>query len=116
MPGEQWRDLEDGQARRFTSDVLPFDLLITKVFKNCSVFPKGPMFQGDGAVIDGYVVLAEKPLPDNEQNRPGAYLTVVEKAPEKVFGVTGHVLWLHCLSCSVTQIFLFGYSGFFVLA
>ena len=79
IPGEEWRDLVKG-TRRFTSDALPFDLLVTKTFKNCDVLPQGPMFKGDGPVIDRHVVSA-RPLNDlNEQNVPGAYVTAVEKA------------------------------------
>lgn len=79
IPGEEWRDLVKG-TRRFTSDVLPFDLLITKTFKNCNVLPQGPMFKGDGPVIDRYVVKAMPPDTENERNAPGAYVTIAEKA------------------------------------
>jgi len=83
VPGEQWRDLDEGATRRFTNDALPFDLLVTKVFRNCRVVPKGPMFRGDGQVIDGYVVLARAEEKENEQNVPGVYVTLVDKGSGK---------------------------------
>jgi hypothetical protein len=83
IPGEEWRDLDERATRRFTNDALPFDLLVTKTFRNCSVVPKGPMFRGDGQVIDGYVVLARKEENENEQNVPAAYVTLVDKTDGK---------------------------------
>ncbi len=80
IAAEEWRNLEAGSTHRFTADDLPFDLLVTKVFRNCRVVPQGPMFKGDGPVIDGYVVLAAEPQVEAEFNQPGAYITVVEKS------------------------------------
>ncbi|MBL8839941.1 MAG: cytochrome c biogenesis protein ResB [Planctomycetes bacterium] len=79
IPSEEWRELAPGATHRFTHDALPFDVLVTKTFRNCRVVPQGPMFKGDGAVIDGYVVLDSKPEMEQEFNVPGAYLTIAEK-------------------------------------
>lgn len=79
IPGEEWRDLERGSLL-FNGSTLPFDLQISKVFKNARVVPQGPMFKGDGPVIDGYVVLAQPPDPENERNVPALYVTAIERA------------------------------------
>jgi hypothetical protein len=80
IPEDEWTDLERGESRRFTSDELPFDLSVTRWFENCAVVPKGPMFQGDGPTIDGFVVVAAPPQIEAEANVAGAYGTFTEKA------------------------------------
>ena len=80
IPDTDWNDLARGKERRFTSDALPFDLTITRAFANCEVVPKGPMFTGDGPVIDGYVVLKRPLEHEDEQNVPGLYVTCTEHA------------------------------------
>ena len=76
---EEWLDLAPGSERRFESDELPFDVTVTRQFRNCRVFPKGPMFTGDGPVIDGYVVRREATDKEAERNIAGLYLTFTEK-------------------------------------
>lgn len=97
LPDSQWRDLEEGGTRRFTHDALPFDLLVTKAFRNCRVVQKGPMFKGDGPVIDGYVVVAQPPELEAEFNVCGLYVTAIEKAGGRqtdgiVWGMQEHPL------------------------
>lgn len=78
IPGEEWRDL-DGATARFNHDELPFDLRVTKSFRNARVVQQGPMFRGDGPIIDGYVVLDQPPLPENERNVPALYVTAIDQ-------------------------------------
>jgi hypothetical protein len=74
-------DLEDGSGHvSFTSDALPFDFSATKWFKNCFVVPKGPMFEGDGKVIGGYVAMRQELQKEAEENVPGLYATLTDKS------------------------------------
>ena len=86
----QWEDLGPGKQRAFASDALPFDVSVTRTFRNCRVVPKGPMSAGDGPVIDGYVVLAQPKDPEAERNVPGLYATFTEKASGKQ---TDAIVW-----------------------
>jgi hypothetical protein len=74
-------DLENGVGHvTFQHDLLPFDFAATKWFKHCVVVPKGPMFEGDGKVVGGYVVLKQELQKEAEQNIPGLYATLTDKA------------------------------------
>jgi hypothetical protein len=85
-----WIDLDPGRQRTFTSDALPFDVAVTRGFKNCRLTPKGPMFAGDGPVIDGYVVRKQETDKEAEFNIPGVYATFTEKASGRQ---TDAILW-----------------------
>jgi hypothetical protein len=74
----------------FTNPQLPFDVTVTKYFRNCAVYPKGPMFEGDGPVIDGYVVVKQAPEKEAEQNFAGLYATFTDKKSGKK---TESILW-----------------------
>ena len=56
IPDRDWSDAVDDGPVTFTSDALPFDVVVGTWLKNCDVLRKGPMFQGDSPVIDGYVL------------------------------------------------------------
>jgi hypothetical protein len=86
----EWDDLAPGHQRKFTSDALPFDLAITRAFKNARVYPKGPMFEGDGPTIDGYTVKVAPTAKEGEINVPAVYVTFTEKITGRQ---TDAILW-----------------------
>jgi hypothetical protein len=89
VPDSDFADLKPspgvGKSRTFTSDKLPFDLVVMNYFEHSAVRPAAP---GDaaGRVVDGYV-LQELPLNDPETGKPieherlmnGAYVKAVDK-------------------------------------
>lgn len=67
------------KVARFSSAELPFELEITRYLPNCRVQQKGPMVDAALPVVDGYF-LDPRPLErENEQNRAGAYVTLIAK-------------------------------------
>ena len=90
IPDREWSSqIEDGPVT-FTSDALPFDVVVGSWLKNCEVVRKGPMFQGDSPVVDGYVLLSRPPEPEAERNLAGVAITLVEKGGGKP---TDALLW-----------------------
>jgi hypothetical protein len=89
IPDSDFADLKPspgvGKSRTFTSDKLPFDLVVMNYFEHSAVRPAAP---GDaaGRVVDGYV-LQELPLNDPASGKPieherlmnGAYVKAVDK-------------------------------------
>jgi hypothetical protein len=61
-----------------SSDLLPFELEVTRYLTNCRVLPKGPMFDAALPVIDGYFLQREEREKENEQNVAGAYVAVLD--------------------------------------
>ena len=86
IPGSHFMYLREGKSARFTSEALPFDLVVHDAFANCA---PGPASQG-GPSVDG-IALVERPgNKEAEQDIAGAYVTVVPKTQ----GVTtAGILW-----------------------
>jgi len=80
IPNQQLVDLTDGRKRTYTSAALPFDLELSGFLRNCSVLPKGPMWQADSPVVDGYALKAMDEELEAEQNRAGLTLTFRDRA------------------------------------
>ena len=81
---EKFRHLTKEKTAEFHSKNLPFIIKIDRFFKNSQPLPKGPMFEVDVPVIDGYFLKILKPSPEAERNVPGAYITVIDKQSDKV--------------------------------
>jgi hypothetical protein len=71
--------LSPGDAARFTSDRLPFDVVVTGWTRNSVPAPSGRRV-GDGAV-DGWVLAAKEAAREAEHNVPGAYVGLRPKGP-----------------------------------
>lgn len=56
IPHQQIIDLVGGAKRSFTSAALPFDVELSNYLRNCRAMPKGPMWQADSPVVDGYAL------------------------------------------------------------
>ena len=79
IPISQHRHLGDDQTAEFKGVNLPYSLRIDQYLQNCQPLPKGPMFEVDVPVIDGYF-LKELPLnADAERNAPGVYVSIIDK-------------------------------------
>jgi len=55
------------------ADDLPFELDLAHFMPNCRPMPKGPMFETEVPVIDGFFLQSEARNPTAEQNVAGAY-------------------------------------------
>ena len=77
----------EGGVEIFKDD-LPLDIHVSNFQRNSSVLPKGPMFDVNVPVIDGYFLNALPPTKEAEQNAPGAYISLVSKrTPERHEGL-----------------------------
>jgi len=74
---EQFADATGERPVRLTSDELPFDLELAHFMPNCRVLPKGPMFEVDVPVVDGFFLRSSPPSKEAEQNVAGAYAAAV---------------------------------------
>jgi hypothetical protein len=79
IPHEQLVDLVDGKARTFTSPTLPFDLELSGFLRNCQPMPKGPNWQADSPVIDGYALLRTEDQVEAERNIAGLTVRLRER-------------------------------------
>ena len=71
IPHEHLSDLVDGRSRTFWKAGLPLELELSGFLKNCEPLPKGPMWQADSFVVDGYALKRMPDDPENENNLPG---------------------------------------------
>ncbi|QDU68427.1 cytochrome c biogenesis protein ResB [Engelhardtia mirabilis] len=74
LPGDSLRGATS--AAPVVASGLPFRLEVTHWFDNANVSPKGPMFDVDVPVVDGFFLRAEPLSPQAERNGPGAYVAV----------------------------------------
>jgi hypothetical protein len=96
IPHELIVDLDGGRSRTFTSLALPFEVELTGFLRNCQVLPKGPMWEADSPVVDGYAL---KGMPDEleaERNLAGITARLRERGggtaakEELLWGVERH--------------------------
>jgi hypothetical protein len=87
IEGSRFMHLGDDERARFTSDALPFELVVQRVYKNCVPGSPAP---GRGPPIDGISLAPQPPNKESELDIAGAYVSVVPKAggPE-----TKGILW-----------------------
>lgn len=71
----------------FADPDLPFDLEVTHWFGNATALPKGPAFQVDVPVVDGFFLRSEPRDRQSERNGPGAYVNVVEPGGVRTQGM-----------------------------
>ena len=101
------RDFGDGQIQEFLihqedfahaigsepvvlkSSELPFDLELSRFMRNCQPKPKGPMFEVDVPVLDGFFLSNEALRVEAEQNIAGLYATAILADGTR----TGGILW-----------------------
>jgi len=77
VPEEDFTDATGPRPVTFTAASLPFDLELSHFMGNCSVLPKGPMFDVAVPVVDGFFLRADAPSKEAEQNVAGVYATAV---------------------------------------
>ena len=83
IPGEQFVDIAENEIVKVHGEGLPFTLELSQFIKNSQPTPKGPMFDVDVPVIDGYF-LKELPLEkEAERNVSGLYIKLLESKSGK---------------------------------
>jgi hypothetical protein len=97
IPHEHIVDLVDGKARTFTSLSLPFEIELSGFLRNCQAMPKGPMWQADSPVVDGYALKRMPEELEAERNLAGVVATLRERGGPGSAGATGatkqELLW-----------------------
>lgn len=90
IPDAEFSDLRGGATRTFESKELPFKLELSHYAKNSRVFPKGPMWESYGPVVDNFGIKEFALSKEAETNVPalvakvngqGALLWGMERYP-----------------------------------
>jgi len=82
-----FEDARPGAPALLEHPELPFRLEVEQFMRNCRALPKGPMFEVDVPVVDGYF-LQERPLEkEHERNVPGAYVTITAPGAAPQHGI-----------------------------
>lgn len=69
-------DLEGDASRTFTSESLPFDLVLNGFVPNCQVLPVGPNWSPAGKPVEGYGFLSKPKDLEAERNDGGIHASV----------------------------------------
>ncbi|MEM7203989.1 MAG: cytochrome c biogenesis protein ResB [Planctomycetota bacterium] len=83
VPYEDLLGARGDRRRTFTAADLPFDLELSGFQRNSMVRPKGPMFEVDVPVVDGFYLEPRPDAVEAEQNLAGVYATAVEPGGEQ---------------------------------
>jgi hypothetical protein len=86
IPDTDFADLQGDKTRKFTSPRLPFELELSHFEKNARVLRKGPMWQADGPVVDGFAVKAV-PLDKEAENNVATLYCKVNGKDGILFGM-----------------------------
>jgi len=78
VPEEDFLDAMPGAPVTLGAPELPFQLQVQQVMRHCMRLPKGPMFEVDVPVVDGWFLSEEPRLTEAEAEVAGAYLSVVD--------------------------------------
>lgn len=80
-------DARPGRSAHLAHAELPFELEVERFLPNTRALPKGPMFDVDVPVVDGYF-LQERPLDkEHERNVAGVYVSVTAAGSEPAHGI-----------------------------
>lgn len=80
VPQENLAPAPGASSTRLVGDGLPFALQVEHFARNSTVMRKGPMFEVQVPVIDGYFLREEEPAKEAETNIAGAYLRLVDSS------------------------------------
>lgn len=80
IPGELFESASNEMPVTFHSSELPFAIRVNRYMRNSQALPKGPMFEVDVPVVDGYFLQDTAAAKEAERNVPGAYIQLIEKA------------------------------------
>ena len=70
-------DVQDLEPVRLVADELPFELELSHFMPNSQPLPKGPMFEVDVPVVDGFFLREEDKDAEAERNVAGLYATAL---------------------------------------
>jgi hypothetical protein len=79
IPAEQVDSVRPGHPRTFSDPNIPFDVTVERYYVNAEPRPKGPMFEAPTPVVEGFFLQPLTRDPENESNRPGAYIALRHK-------------------------------------
>jgi ResB-like family len=79
IPEEAFTRANPARIARFASPDIPFELEVTRFLPNCRVRPKDQTVEGSLPVIDEFLLDARPLERENEQNRAGAYVTLIDR-------------------------------------
>jgi hypothetical protein len=80
IPHAELVDLAGDARRTFTSPALPFDLELSGFLPNCRPLPKGPMWQAESPVVEGYALEQMDEDKEAERNLAGVTARFRERA------------------------------------
>jgi hypothetical protein len=69
-------DLGGDEVRTLKSSAFPFEIALSGFVPNCRIEPKGPMWQAEGPVVDGYGILRMGPNKESERDIAGMHVAV----------------------------------------
>lgn len=79
-------DLVGGRTRTFRSPDLPFELELSRYTDHCEPVPKGPMWEAELPVIDGWTLMPRERHEQAERNMAGLYATATPQDGPAVDG------------------------------
>ncbi len=92
IPQEEWIDALGDDKVTLSSNELPFDLELSHFLVNCEPMPKGPMFEVEVPVVDGFF-LRNRPIdPEAERNLGGLYAAAVAQGGERQRGILWSIM------------------------
>jgi hypothetical protein len=79
IPAAWYADMRPGEERTFTSEALPFDVVLQHHMPNCEVVPVQTGVRPRYPVIDGFSLNPVALSREAERNTPGVYVALAEK-------------------------------------
>lgn len=76
IPQEQLGARERGHGARFEHERLPFSVEFSGYVPNSRPLPKGPMFEVEVPIVDGFFLQEQERVVEAERNVPGCYATL----------------------------------------
>ena len=85
IPDAEITRLTEGRTTTFKHPELPFELKLGHYTRNARVLQKGPMWQSEAPVVNGFAIQAREPETENELNVAALYAeaTTGQGAPQK---------------------------------
>ena len=87
VPQEDFLDAVSGAPVTLRATRLPFALEVEHFLDNCTPLPKGPMFDVDVPVVEGFFLSERKQDPEAERNIGGLYATAVAADGQRQTGI-----------------------------
>ena len=83
IPDKEFRHLQGSRSGAFFAQSLPVDLTVTGYAGNTTAIPVTAGHPAEGKIVDGQYLKTLPPGREAEENVPGAYVTITDKATQK---------------------------------